>query len=145
VFTSILCPVDCSAHSERALGYAVDLAHLTGGSLTLVNVVDALLDAAAHASGSREAFTTQNRQEVEALLARVVAGRPGRAVRTEVHIAVGNAPDEILKQVDACAADVVVMGTQGLNAAERFVFGSTTERVLRHSHVPVLAVPKGDR
>jgi nucleotide-binding universal stress UspA family protein len=40
-----------------------------------------------------------------------------------------------------CGADLVVMGTQGLEGSRRFVFGSTTEKVLRESPVPVLAVP----
>jgi nucleotide-binding universal stress UspA family protein len=133
--------VDCSEHSARALGYALDLARLTGARLTVVNVVETLIDVAAHASGSREAFTAQTRKEIETLIARVAAERPERSPRADVHIAVGNAADEILGQVDGMPADLVVMGTQGLNAAQRFVFGSTTERVLRHSHVPVLAIP----
>jgi nucleotide-binding universal stress UspA family protein len=37
-----------------------------------------------------------------------------------------------------------VMGTKGLEGAKRLVFGSTTERVLRESPVPVLAVPAPD-
>ena len=49
-----------------------------------------------------------------------------------------------LAQIPACNADLVVMGTQGSGGAKRLVFGSTTERVLRESPVPVLAVPAGD-
>ena len=53
----------------------------------------------------------------------------------------GDAAEEILKQVEECEADLIVMGTQGLEGTRRFVFGSTTEHVLRESTVPVLAVP----
>jgi nucleotide-binding universal stress UspA family protein len=53
----------------------------------------------------------------------------------------GTAAEEILNQVIECSADLIVMGTQGLEGTKRLVFGSTTERVLRESRVPVLAVP----
>jgi nucleotide-binding universal stress UspA family protein len=35
------------------------------------------------------------------------------------------------------------MGTQGLGGFRKWLLGSTTERVLRRTHVPVLAVPSG--
>ena len=56
-------------------------------------------------------------------------------------VEVGEAAEEILKQVEECRAELVVMGTQGLEGPKRYFFGSTTERVLRESRVPVLAVP----
>ena len=56
-------------------------------------------------------------------------------------MAVGDAAEQVLKQADECESDLIVIGTQGLEGAERFVFGSTTEGVLRAARVPVLAVP----
>jgi nucleotide-binding universal stress UspA family protein len=41
----------------------------------------------------------------------------------------------------ADAADLIVMGTQGLGGFRKWLLGSTTERLLRRTHVPVLAVP----
>jgi len=141
VFTSILCPVDFSAHSERALAYALDLAALTHGHLTIVTVVDAFLDAAANASGARDALTSQTQQEIKGLLDRVAASRKQPYERIGITVEVGEPAREILKQVAECRADLIVMGTQGLEGARRLVFGSTTEKVLRESRVPVLAVP----
>ena len=141
MFTSILCPVDFSAHSERALACALDLAALTHGHLTIVTVVDAFLDAAANASGARDALTTQTQQEIKGLLDRVAASRKQPSERIGITVEVGEPAREILKQVAECRADLIVMGTQGLEGARRLVFGSTTEKVLRESRVPVLAVP----
>lgn len=141
MFTSILCPVDFSEHSERALGVALDLAAATGAHLTIVHVVDALLDAASRASGNRDALEGQTQQEIHDLLERIATERGHRAPRLAIAVSVGDPAEQILKQAAECESDVIVIGTQGLEGAERLVFGSTTERVLRESRVPVLAVP----
>jgi nucleotide-binding universal stress UspA family protein len=132
--------VDFSAHAERALGYALDLASLTGAHLTVVTVVDAFMDAASQAAGTRDALSAQTQQELQALLARVGASRPPHE-QMAIAVEVGDAAEKILDQARECSADLIVMGTQGLEGAKRLVFGSTTEKVLRESTVPVLAVP----
>jgi nucleotide-binding universal stress UspA family protein len=111
---------------------------LTGGHLTIVTVVDPLLHAASEASGNRDTLTDQTQQEIQKLLARVA---PERKEPVGIAVQVGDPAEEILKQVEECGADLIVMGTKGLEGAQRFVFGSTTEAVLRESPVPVLAVP----
>jgi nucleotide-binding universal stress UspA family protein len=141
VFKSILCPVDFSSHSELALGHAIDLADVTGAHLIIVHVVDGFLEAAAEASGSREALTAQTQQEMQDLLARVKAKRPRDAERMSIAIAVGDPGEQVLAQAVESRADLIVMGTQGVGGAKRLVFGSTTMRVLRETRVPVLAVP----
>jgi nucleotide-binding universal stress UspA family protein len=130
--------VDFSEHSALALRYALKLTALTGGHLTIVTVVDALLDAASEASGNHATLTDQTQYEIQQLLARVA---PDRKEPVGIAVAVGDPAEEILKQVEECAADLIVMGTQGLEGARRLVFGSTTEAVLRATRVPVLAVP----
>ena len=141
MFKSILCPVDFSQHSERALGYAIDLAQLTGAHVTILTVVNSFLDAASSAAGHGDTYMRQTQQEMQGLLARISTSRGRPKEAPAVAVVKGDAAEEILKQVVECSADVIVMGTQGLEGTRRFVFGSTTEKVLRESSVPVLAVP----
>jgi nucleotide-binding universal stress UspA family protein len=141
VFTSILCPVDFSEHSERALGVALELAALTGAHLTLVHVVDALLDAASRATHNGEALEAQTQQELQDLLQRIATAAGKEPRRIAIAVAVGDPAEQVLKQAVECESDLIVIGTQGLEGARRLVFGSTTEGVLRASRVPVLAVP----
>ena len=138
MFSSILCPVDFSPHSELALGYAVRLSSLTKAHVTIVHVIESLLAAGIEATGNRETFTTQTQREIQEMLNRLT---PGTGERLGISIAIGDPGEQILQHINDCQADLVVMGTQGLEGAKRFVFGSTTERVLRESRVPVLAVP----
>ncbi|MGE0040719.1 MAG: universal stress protein [Vicinamibacterales bacterium] len=140
--TSILCPVDFSAHAERALRYASALASLTGAHLTVLTVTEPLLDAAARASGDHEKLHAQTQEALAALLARHAPAGHGTEPPA-VAVVVGDPADAILAQAAECDADVVVMGTQGLGGARKLLFGSTTERVLRRAAIPVLAVPEG--
>jgi nucleotide-binding universal stress UspA family protein len=141
VFTSILCPVDFSEHSERALGYAIDLAALTGAHLTIMTAVDPFLDAASTAAGHRETLMRQTQDEMQQMLSRITGSRGRLRSAPGIAVVKGSAGEEILKQISECNSDLVVMGTQGLEGARRLMFGSTTEQVLRESTVPVLAVP----
>ena len=141
MFTSILCPVDFSEHSERALGVALELASVTNAHLTIVHVVDAFLDAASRATGNLQALEDQTQQELKDLLQRLATAAGKEVRRVALAVAVGEPAEQILKQAEESESDLIVIGTQGLEGAERFVFGSTTEGVLRAARVPVLAVP----
>lgn len=141
MFKSILCPVDFSEHSERALGYALDLATLTGAHLTIMTAVDPFLDAASSAAGHGETLMRQTQDEIQQMLSRISGSRGRLRYAPGIAVLKGAAGEEILKQISECNCDLVVMGTQGLEGAKRLMFGSTTEQVLRESTVPVLAVP----
>lgn len=137
--TSILCPVDFSAHADRALRHALALAGATGAHLTVVTVNDPVLVAATAAAGHGATL----RSQVESAIATLLSGLPAHvpAIVPAVDVVTGAAGDEILAAAARAQADLVVMGTRGLGAAGRLVFGSTAERVVRSARVPVLVVP----
>ncbi len=140
MFTNILCPVDFSEDSERALAAALALARSTDGHVTLVTVVDAFLSAGAAAAGADEALHEQTQQELNVLLARCAPGVaparvPAVAVRT------GNPAAEIMAQAEECNADVIVMGMRGIGGAQKLLLGSTSQHVLERAVIPVLIVP----
>ena len=63
-------------------------------------------------------------------------------MRVEVELIVGGAADEaILDYAKENNIDLIVMSTHGRSGVHRWIFGSVTQRVLRHSPVPVLIVP----
>ena len=144
VFTNILCPVDFSPDSERALASALALARATHGHVTLVTVIDPLLDAGASAAGADEALDQQTQQELRQLLERASPGLPPATVPA-VSVRVGTPAKEILAQADDCNADVIVMGMRGLGRPQKLLLGSTSQHVLERATVPVLVVPPPDR
>lgn len=144
MFTNILCPVDFSEDSERALAAALALARAAHGHVTIVTVVDPLLSAGASAAGAHEALNAQTQQELRTLLDRAAPGLPADSVPA-VSIRVGSPSREILAQADEANADVIVMGMRGLGGAQKLLLGSTSQHVLEKATVPVLIVPPASR
>jgi nucleotide-binding universal stress UspA family protein len=64
-----------------------------------------------------------------------------RSDRIVFRTAVGEPSSAILETATAESADLIVMGTQGLGGFRKWLLGSTTERLLRRAHLPVLVVP----
>ena len=83
------------------------------------------------------------RQSTALALERFVTKSLGRVRRPRIApaIAVGVPADEILRTARRHRADLVVVGTRGMGRAARLLLGSTADAVLRHTRVPVLAVP----
>ena len=52
----------------------------------------------------------------------------------------GSPAESILKTIEKENIDLVVMGTSGKHGLDRFLLGSVTEKVVRSSKCPVLAV-----
>lgn len=144
MFTNILCPVDFSADSQRALSVALELARVSNGHITIVTVVDALLDAGATAAGARNTLEAQTQAELRALLDRTAAGDTP-AHMPAVSVRVGQPAAEILGQAEESSADVIVMGMRGIGGAQKLLLGSTSAKVLERSKLPVLVVPPPDR
>jgi nucleotide-binding universal stress UspA family protein len=140
-FRSILCAVDFSEHSIDALRFAIGLAGRDQAQLTVLTVNEPpLVEAAAAKCGA-----TYLERETERELTNLVLGlMPGTADWAPVpHSAVraGKPHTRILECATEEQADLIVMGTHGLGGYRPTYLGSVTERVLRHSTIPVLAVP----
>ena len=138
--TSVLCPVDFSAHSERALRHALAIAGAFGAHVTVVTINDPMLVAGAEAAGYSESLRDQVEEALQETLGRMPAA--ASPLLPAIDIVTGAPATEILAAAERAGADLIVMGTRGLGGASRLMFGSTTERVVRAAHLPVLAVPE---
>lgn len=139
-FRSILCPVDFSAHASHALRYAAVLAGLAGAKLTVVWVTDPLLAQAA-AVYVLDPHGEEARADLRGFVTETLPLEAPWLPEPHVLITVGRADQEILRIARQQQADLIVMGTHGLSGYRKMFFGSTTERVLRQTTMPVLAVP----
>ena len=140
---SVVCPVDFSDASRGALRYAAVVANYFHAELTVLTVTDPLLTEAAELSGAAEHLPEAVNKE----LLRFVQKSFDGAVTPEnmkLTVATGKPAVEILRFAKAYPAHLVVMSTHGLTGVRKLFFGSTTERVLRETTVPVLLVPAHD-
>lgn len=138
-FARILCPIDFSLSSERALEYAMSLAQEAKGALVLLHAIEVLplyYDFAPPAVVDVDAWTNEAMRRLRLMVPDAV--RSSCDVREMV--ARGKAYREILAAADTLDADLIVMGVQGRGAADLLVFGSTTHHVVRQAHCAVLTL-----
>jgi nucleotide-binding universal stress UspA family protein len=141
LFKRILCPVDFSASSTRALEYALSLAKEADAHLTLLHVLEAALeeagDMAAFALSEYRDFLKRNALE---RLKEAVPEDAREWCEPEFLVASGRSYRHILDVAKKQDTDLIVMGVQGRNAVDLALFGSTTHHVVREAKCPVLTI-----
>ena len=144
----ILCPVDLSPCSRTALQHALALARWYEATVTVLHVFRQVpvVDTSAAALGAGiyappVALVDVDRAAVERRVAEFIAATPGAAGVAARVCEGANVREEIVREADDMAADLLVLGSHGLTGVKRLVLGSTAENVLRHALRPVLIVP----
>lgn len=119
----ILLCTDGSEHGQAALRFGSIIARAASQPATVLGVLEEKKDR-----------RLLDRALVEAQ--EWLAGAPA----PELKVRKGHPAEEILKEAEAGAYDLVVLGARGRRGITRFLVGSTAERVARHSKQPVLIV-----
>lgn len=134
----IVVPLDLSDVAERAVPIAADIAAGLGDEVMLVTVMGQRLRA--DLAEVSEVEHTSVPEMIEAYLKSAVSDVDG--VSAAYTVITGDDASEAL--VDFARGEsirMIVMATHGRSGIERWRLGSVTERVVRHSEVPVLVVP----
>lgn len=126
--------VDSSPSARQALVTAGRCAELRGVALQVVNAVHWDHLGAEFLAPTAEQLVEWGRELVEAELAATgVSGRP------EV---VAGVPSRVLSRLSA-HADLLVVGSRGLNPLASLLVGSTSDYCVQHARCPVLVVRQG--
>lgn len=128
----IVVPTDGSAAAFQAGELAIRLALAHGSQIYFCQVVDPIVAV----EGGMIAIEVLKRAAQENLRVAVQAAE-ARGVPATQELLMGSPVNAIAWFVDAREADAVVIGANGKRRLERFLFGSTTEGVLRRTHIPV--------
>ncbi len=138
---SILCPIDFSEQSRQALRWAAAIAQHRGVELTVLSVVEPLLAQAAGIRLGVDVAPVSIEPELPAFVETTFGEGVRQPSRLRMEVRVGDPSDAILETARRQEAGLIVMGTHGRSGLRKLVLGSTTERVLRRTEWPVLAVP----
>lgn len=141
---NVLCPIDFSDGSRGALRYASAIAEHLHGGLTIATVNDPLLSDAADMSAGAGYLADLASREMQRFVHETFAGRPPSLAHVKFEVAEGKPAPEILGVAARCAPDLIVVASHGATGVRKLFFGSTTERVLRETTVPVVVTPPGD-
>ena len=140
---TIVCPVDYSDCSKRALRFAGALAEHFGARLVVMHVFDPLIAGTA-ALHQFDVTGTDGQEELRYFTEDHLPASVRDSKRLERVLLLGSPGREIVKLARERDADLLVMGTHGFSGVRKAFFGSTLKGVLRRAHVPVLAVPIHD-
>jgi len=137
-FSNILCALDFAPCSLRALDLAFSLAEQMGSRLTVLSVVEWLSDGPDEDDPDLNAFRSRMQQSVQERVDEVIPEPMRRRIEIETVVRVGKPYREILAELDARDAELVIMGVRGRNPLDLMLFGSTTHRIVRLASCPVL-------
>ena len=141
---TILCPVDFSDASRGALRYARVLAEHFGGQMIVLAVEDPLLTEAIDLGTGHVWDPDDTRTEMRRFVANVLGSAQAKTSAIDYAVAVGKPAQQILTVAREKGCDLIVMSTHGLTGVRKMFFGSTTERVLRETTIPILATPPAE-
>ncbi|AEG17388.1 universal stress protein [Methanobacterium paludis] len=142
--TRILLPTDGSESSKKAGEYAVSTANLNGADIIVLNVIDTDYLNPLPQRDLREKLDEQLREEgkeaVEKFKKKIedekCAGNC-KNINLITMLKQGKPSDVILETAEEEGVDQIIIGKSGKHGLERFLLGSTTERVVRKAKIPV--------
>lgn len=138
----ILCPVDFSPQSRRALEHATALARWYEADVTALYVHPFAVGAAAelpYLPPPRPVSSTERQQLVARMREFVTPAREAGVV-VQVQMLEGSPATAIELEAEERDVDLIVIGTHGRKGLERLLLGSVAEGLLHRAPCPVLTV-----
>lgn len=147
----ILVPVDFSEAVKPAIKFASSLATKTGAELYLLHVVDIGGSGAEMTETGEWSFTDDATsgdiplmmfmlKEIKKKMEILKSNEELKSLKIIDNIATGSPASKITAIAEKYGADIIVMGTHGASGWNEVFVGSNTEKVVRISKIPVLAV-----
>jgi nucleotide-binding universal stress UspA family protein len=145
----ILVPTDFSKTSIIALEVACEIAKKGGAEVIALHVVEEATAESFRVTGEvvpqnfeDRLYTMKMLEKAKKQLEKLVMDPKFSSIKLDGELRLGNAYHGMNAIITEQKVDLVVMGTQGHSRLQEMIIGSNTEKVVRHSKVPVLSVHK---
>ena len=142
MFKTILFATDFSESSEFAFSHALALARKFESRLGIIHVINEPIDLRGfyvpHISFDK--LEEEIVQGAWKLMEKFSRTRGEDYPGIETYVVPGIPYDEIIKKAQEIDADLIVVGTHGRTGLDHVLFGSTAEKVVRKSPVPVMTI-----
>ena len=133
----VVVPIDFSDESRAALDTAMEIVDQKAEKIHVIHVLAELSPAEPGVIWGE--ISNENRvQHVREALGELFPGEKYKGVQVEVTF--GNAGFRISEYAESIGADLIVISSHGRTGIERMLIGSVAERVVQHSHCPVLVL-----
>ncbi|TMT81410.1 universal stress protein [Haloterrigena sp. H1] len=137
MFDTLLFPVDENDGTTDVFEHVLDIATTHDSTVHILNVADTTRDSVTRIRGD---VVDTLEQEGKQLVRETADRVEQRGVSTVTDVRQGDPYRIIIDYAEANDIDLVAMPTHGRQGLERLLLGSTTERVVRRSDVPVLTI-----
>jgi|SRR5665647_1970540 nucleotide-binding universal stress UspA family protein len=147
-FQKILIATDGSKGSQNAVLQGMELAKLMGSKVYALYVLDKnayippVLETSIHLGSKWDVMEEMLRQEGNDAIQYVKEVAEDKEIDYEGVVVEGDPAHAILEFAEQNKADMIIVGTLGKGGLERFLLGSVTDKVIRHSKISVLVVKK---
>lgn len=142
MFSTILFATDFSESSEYAFKYALSLSRKFDSQLAIIHVINEPVDLRGfyvpHISFDK--LEEEIEQGARKMMDKFCQANIHEHTRYECFVVPGIPYDEIIKKAQEISADLIVVGTHGRTGLDHVLFGSTAEKVVRKSPVPVMTI-----
>jgi nucleotide-binding universal stress UspA family protein len=142
----LLVPLDGSKVSEQALPHAITLARAAGAQLTLLHVLDPLVEASVGVRPFGLNMTHPDWVLDDALdrvnthLSDIAAGIANEELKVDTLAVVGYPAEAIVDEAKRTHSNMIVMATHGYSGIRRWALGSIADKVLHETSTPLLLI-----
>ena len=144
MFTRIVVGTDGSDTAAEAVRQAIDLAKLTGATLSIVSAYAPVPKR--RIQGEQEgvpadiAHEIGPREDVNLVLDAAAATARAAGVEVRTHPVQDDPADAILNVAEEIKADLIVVGNKGMTGTRRYFLGSVPNNVSHHAPCSVLII-----
>jgi nucleotide-binding universal stress UspA family protein len=144
VFTRIVVGTDGSETAAEAVRQAVDLAKLSGATLSIVSAYEPVSRRRLEGEQQDLPADVQHeigpREDVNLVLDAASAAARKEGLDVQIHPVEADPADAILNVAEDTGADLIVVGNKGMTGARRFLLGSVPNNVSHHAPCSVIIV-----
>lgn len=138
---NILCPIDYSVYSEKALKYAIEFAEKYNAKLYLMHVLDIrIYDITDPELYNVNVIDKETINKLRERLHKCISEDTRKNIEVETIVIEGVPFSEIIKKARECKVDLIVLGTHGRTGLSHAIMGSVAEKVVRKAPCPVLTI-----
>ncbi|MFH1539554.1 MAG: universal stress protein [bacterium] len=147
----IIVTTDFSECGNQAVPYAIELARQMKADLFVVTIIEHEKHESSYFIDWKPLADPENekkaKNEATARLRKLIPGELPEGVKVTAKARVDeNAVKGVQDLIDEIGADLLIISSHGLRGFERFLLGSTAERILRSVDCPVLMIKvRGDK
>ena len=142
MFNRIVVGTDGSDTASQAVNQAIQLAKLTGASLSVVSAFAPV--SSRRVQGEQQGapediqYELGPREDVNIVLNAAAGKAKQEGIEVQTHAVEGDPADGILNVAEETKADLIIVGNKGMTGARRFLLGSVPNKVSHHAPCSVM-------